>query len=88
MCFLQVYNTTKLVTGCGTDHLTSFGSGWFPEVNTIDFEFVFAHASFEDNMTIYMCLILTFFFYILAMIWAIWKDCKDVKQVQENEKKI
>ncbi len=44
---VTVYNSTKLITGCGVTHLTSFGSGWFPQVNTIDFEFVFAAASFQ-----------------------------------------
>ncbi len=44
---VTVINTTKLISGCGVSHLTSFGSGWFPAVNTIDFEFVFAAASFQ-----------------------------------------
>lgn len=77
-----VYNISKDETGCGTDHLTSFGSGWFPVVNTIDFDFIFAHASFEDNLTIYMCLIITLLLYLIGMIWAFFKDRKDVKAVR------
>ena len=71
-------NTTKTLSGCGTDHLTSFGSGFFPEPNTIDFDFIFAHASFEDNLTIYLCLIITFTLYLLALIWALLRDRKDL----------
>ena len=82
LIFSQTYNTTKLVSSCGTNHLSSFGSAWFPEVNTIDFDFVFAHASFEGNMTIFMLIILTFIFYIIAMIWAILKDKKDLRAVR------
>ncbi len=44
---ITVKNTTKVLTGCGVTHLTSFGSGWFPQPNEIDFEFVFARASFK-----------------------------------------
>ena len=35
---LEVLNTTRLVTTCAATHLTSFATGFFPEVNTIDFE--------------------------------------------------
>ena len=69
------------MSSCGTNHLSSFGSAWFPEVNTIDFDFVFAHTSFDDNMTVYLLVIITFIVYILAMIWAILKDRKDLREV-------
>lgn len=78
---VTVYNASKLESGCGTNHLSSYGSGWFPEVNTIDFEFVFAHASFEDNLTIYMLLIITFVLYIIGMIFAIIQDMRDEKKL-------
>ncbi|XP_059084074.1 uncharacterized protein LOC131881274 [Tigriopus californicus] len=78
---VTVYNASKLESGCGTNHLSSYGSGWFPEVNTIDFEFVFAHASFEDNLTIYMLLIITFLLYIIGMIFAIIQDLRDEKKL-------
>ena len=81
LILIQTYNTTKLTTACGTNHCTAFGSAWFPEVNTIDFEFIFAHASFEDNMTIYLWLIITLIIYISFMIYAYIKDRRDVKAV-------
>jgi hypothetical protein len=50
-------------------------------VNTIDFEFVFAAAAFEDNLTIYLAIIIILIFYIIAMIWAVRKDIKDNSEV-------
>ena len=34
--------------------MTSFATGFRPQANTIDFQFVFAFPSFEDNMTIFV----------------------------------
>lgn len=76
---LTTYNSTKLVTGCGTNHCTSFGSAFFPQTNLIDFNFVFAHASFEDNMTIYIFVIITLIFYLAGLIYAFIKDRRDVR---------
>ena len=57
-CFIQtlrsVLNTSKLVTAFESNHLTSFATGFRPQTNTIDFQFVFAFPSFEDNMTIFV----------------------------------
>lgn len=78
---MGVLNTTKLVTAFTTNHLTGFATGFLPQPNTIDFNFVFAHASFQDNMTIFILVILTFIFYFSLMIWATIKDIKDVKKV-------
>ena len=69
------------MTACGSNHCTAFGSAFFPEVNTIDFEFIFTHASFEDNMTIYLWLIITFIIYICGLIYAFIKDRRDIKAV-------
>ena len=50
----SVLNTSKLVTAFESNHLTSFATGFRPQTNTIDFQFVFAFPSFEDNMTIFV----------------------------------
>ena len=71
---ISVVNSTKIETSCTTDHLSQYGSGFIQEVNTIDFEYFFAAASFADNMTIYMCLIITFLIYFICMIYAFVKD--------------
>ncbi len=39
--------------------------------NSIDFDYIFANASFTDNITIYMAIIITFTLYILLLIWAL-----------------
>jgi hypothetical protein len=38
----QVDNGDNLLTLCQTSHLSSFGSGYFPSPNEIDFEYVFS----------------------------------------------
>ena len=77
---MAVINTTRLVTAFTSNHLTSFATGFLPEVNSIDFNFIFAHASFEDNMTIFVSAmvvknwsnkisnILGFFFFFQLMV--------------------
>ncbi len=64
------------------NHLTSFASGFYPEPNSIDFEFVFTNVSFKDNVTIFMFIILVFLFYFGGMIWATLKDGKDLEAVK------
>ena len=54
---LDTLNTTKELTGFTSNHLTSFGTGFAPQANNIDFKFIFAHPSFSDNMTIFVSII-------------------------------
>ena len=63
------------------DHLTSFGSGFLPEPNAIDFAFIFTRVSFSDHMTIFILLIIYFIVYFSGMIWATLKDKKDLEAV-------
>ena len=76
---ITVLNTTNLITAANTNHLTSFATGFLPQPNKIDFEFVFATSSFSDNLTIFLLLIVSFSIYLILMIWAIIKDIKDNK---------
>lgn len=69
------------VTCCECSHLTSFGSGFFVAPNTIDFNYVFAHADFMANKSIYATLIVMFSVFIILLIYARWKDRKDVQKV-------
>lgn len=68
-------------TCCECNHLTSFGSGFFVAPNEIDFEYVFAHTEFAANMTIYIVVIVLFSVFILLLMYARWKDRKDVQKV-------
>ena len=54
---LDTLNTTKELTGFTSNHLTSFGTGFAPQANNIDFKFIFAHPSFSDNMTIFVSIL-------------------------------
>jgi hypothetical protein len=60
-------------------------TGFMPQPNTVDFDFVFAAVSFSDNMTIFMLIIVTFIVYLCTMIWAILKDKKDLNSVSTNQ---
>ena len=51
---LNTLNTTKEITSFTSNHLTSFGTGFMTQISAIDFKFIFAHASFTDNMTIFV----------------------------------
>ncbi|KAG1652539.1 Polycystic kidney disease protein 1-like 2 [Nymphon striatum] len=66
---------------CRSNHMTTFGSGFFVKPNTIDFDYVFANANIEDNITIYLTVIISFVIYILLLIWARHKDKKDKEKI-------
>lgn len=67
---IKVKTASYSRTACRSSHLTAFGAGFFVVPQTLDFEFIFAEASFEDNMTIYMAIIVTFTIYIILLIWS------------------
>ncbi|RWS31890.1 polycystic kidney disease protein 1-like protein 2-like protein [Leptotrombidium deliense] len=76
-CYVEMAN--KAITTCKCNHLTSFGSGFFVMPNTVDFTYVFAHAGFADNVTIYMTIVISLTAYILLLIWARKNDRKDLE---------
>lgn len=55
---------------CLSDHLTLFSAGFFILPNTIDFEYVFANADFEDNLTIYLAIIISLIMFWMLLLWA------------------
>ena len=78
---LQVTEANLNAVTCNSSHLTSFASGLFVQPNTIDFAYVFVNASFTDNLTIYMTLIILLVIYLMLLIWARWQDRKDVEKL-------
>jgi hypothetical protein len=72
----------NILTSCETDHLTSFGTGFFPAPNHIDFEFIFTETDVADNVTILMVLIVTFALFLITLIYAQIKDMQD-KEAQK-----
>ncbi|XP_071043251.1 location of vulva defective 1-like [Parasteatoda tepidariorum] len=77
----QVVSSLSTVTCCACNHLTSFGSGFFIAPNKIDFSYVFSHAGFSNNVTIYATIIVIFSSFILFLIFARWKDRKDLEKL-------
>ena len=71
---------SNLFSSCSSDHLTSFGTGFFPEINTIDFEFMMVELDYADNVTILMVLIVTIVLFLITLIWAKIRDMRDVKE--------
>nr|XP_042900065.1 uncharacterized protein LOC122269722 [Parasteatoda tepidariorum] len=69
------------VTCCACNHLTSFGSGFFVTPNQIDFNYVFAHAGFNQNIAIYVTIIVMFSAFIVLIIFARFKDRKDLEKI-------
>ncbi|RXG55683.1 Location of vulva defective 1 [Armadillidium vulgare] len=65
---------------CATHHLTPFGFGFTPTINSVDFEFIFSNAGFMDNLTIYIVLIVLGCLFIFMIIWAFFKDRKDIER--------
>ena len=78
---MSVDTATYGRTICRSSHLTGFGGGFFVEPTTIDFDLIFAEASFADNMTIYMTIIVTLALYLILMIWSKYNDIMDEKQL-------
>ncbi|KFM68414.1 Polycystic kidney disease protein 1-like 2, partial [Stegodyphus mimosarum] len=77
----KVIQSTSNATCCECNHLTSFGSGFFVTPNEIDFSYVFSHAKIEQNIAIYATVITLFSVFILLLIYARWKDRKDLMKL-------
>ncbi|CAM2704890.1 unnamed protein product [Rotaria socialis] len=73
--------TSHTQTQCFTNHLTTFAGGWIVLPAPINWNYVFANADFSKNMTIYLTLIILAIFYIIFMIYARYKDRKDVEKL-------
>lgn len=79
----QMIETRHNMNVADSNHLTSFGTGMFVMPNTIDFNYVFVNMGFEDNLTIYLTLIISLTIFVCLLIWARFKDRKDVQRVSD-----
>ncbi|XP_055877058.1 uncharacterized protein LOC106077240 isoform X2 [Biomphalaria glabrata] len=73
--------TNVIQTVCYCTHLTTFAGGWVVVPNTIDWDYVFSHADFLSNPTIYITVIITAVIYIVAAVWARRRDRKIVEEL-------
>ncbi|XP_060067156.1 uncharacterized protein LOC132547416 [Ylistrum balloti] len=73
--------TTPEVTVCMTNHLTSFGGDFAVPPNTIDFTNVWAKfKNLNENAAVFSTVISLIGLYIIIMIWARYKDKKDIQK--------
>jgi len=75
---LEVYaDTTISKTHCGSQHLTQFAGGLIVLPSKINFEYVWANASFLKNPWIYTTVIVVTCLYVLLALWAYFMDRRD-----------
>lgn len=74
-------DSNERYTHCVSSHLTEFAGGWIVLPATIDFEYVWANASFTKNALIYSMCIVVFSLYVLLSIWARRMDIIDAKKI-------
>ena len=79
---MEILSDTNVThTHCITNHLTTFAGGFIVLPPAIEFNNVWAHASFLDNPVIYSTVIALVSVYILLAIWARYMDIKDKKKL-------
>lgn len=66
---------------CYSTHLTEFAGGWVVLPTPIDFNYVFANASFERNLTIYMTVIIVAAAYLSLLCYTRYMDYRDSKKI-------
>ena len=79
---MEILSDTNLThTHCTSNHLTTFAGGFIVLPNEIDFNNVWANASFLQNPIIYSTVIALLCLYVLFGIWARYMDSKDSQKV-------
>ena len=79
---MEIYEDTNLKqTHCLTKHLTSFAGGLVILPTVINFQYVFANASFTRNPLIYTTVIIVLCIYVLFALWARLMDKRDLKRL-------
>ena len=68
-------------TQCFSTHLTKFTGGFRVLPEPINWNYVFANADFMKNKTIYLTVIFVCIIYIILIIYARYKDRKDVQKL-------
>jgi len=76
-----LYDTNITHTHCISNHLTTFAGGFIVLPATINFNNVWANASFLQNPVIYSTVIALISLYILLAIWSRYMDSKDSKKI-------
>ncbi|CAM4949155.1 unnamed protein product [Rotaria socialis] len=74
-------STNHYQTQCLSTHLTTFASGFIVLPAPVNWNYVFANADFARNKTVYITLICVLVLYILFIIFARYKDKKDLERL-------
>ena len=79
---MEILSDTNLThTHCVSNHLTTFAGGFIVLPAQINFNYVWANASFLQNPVIYSTVIFLVCLYVLIGIWARYMDSRDNKKV-------
>lgn len=87
---LEILETSNLThTRCLSNHLTQFAGGFITLPPAINFADVFARASFAENLTIYLTVIISTAIYIILFVWTRYMDSRDklkncIKLLKDN----
>jgi hypothetical protein len=68
-------------TQCFSTHLTTFAGGFIVLPEPINWNYIFANADFMKNKTIYLTVICISIIYLILIIFARFKDKKDVEKL-------
>ena len=79
---MEILSDTNVThTHCISNHLTTFAGGFIVLPPAINFNYVWAHASFLQNPVIYSTVIALVSLFILLGIWSRYMDSKDSQKV-------
>ncbi|CAF3897839.1 unnamed protein product [Rotaria sordida] len=73
--------TNLYQTQCFSNHLTKFAGGFHIILQSVNWNYVFANADFVKNKTIYLTVISVFVIYSILIIYARYKDKKDLEKL-------
>ena len=69
---------------CSSSHLSSFGTGFFPQKSFVNFDFIFAETDLTDNVTLYSLLLVTILVFFITVIWSYLTDKKDIETLKPH----
>jgi hypothetical protein len=75
-------STNHYETECFSRHLTTFAGGFIVLPSPINWSYVFANAGFLQNKTVYLSVIIISLLFIILMIFARFKDKKDLEKLK------
>ncbi len=69
-------------TQCFSTHLTTFAAGFVILPAPVNWNYVFANSDLSQNQIIYLTVICVSVIYLISIIFARFKDKKDIEKVK------